>query len=116
MGDGIRLHIAGDLLTYRLSGRVTIEHVEEDIKAFKVLCLSSDRKFNLLLDLRRSEFDGLPTHKKWSEFVHGPYLKRHVQKTAIVNDESESFNQEREWFESDQLKFFTHGTLALNWL
>jgi hypothetical protein len=105
---------------HRVAG--TIDHQQAERGAAEALRLvqqlsSQHGPLNLVLDLREKHFEDLQAHRAWSQgFARNPALHGHVQRVAIVGDDTPAFRAEREMLQTERVGFFVDVEDAQAWL
>ena len=105
---------------HRLSGRVSRKEVTDGtIEAMSVVksIVDKNEQFDLILDMRGYILDNLNAHRLWTlDFKEQKILQEHAKRVAIVGDNTETLETEKEMMESATLKFFTELDAAYYWL
>ena len=108
------------IIIHRLTGMLTKSNaLTGSDKAISVVkdALKKRKLVHLIIDVKDYIFNDLEAHRIWAlNFKENEIITGNVAKVALVGNDVPKFQAEKEYMESETLRFFTDREIALVWL
>ncbi len=105
---------------HRITGQINTEEVKIGIDELVEILDKAVQKqgtINLVINAKGVSFAGLIAHRTWSQGLDNfPTIREKINYCAFVLDDSPNGRVEKEFMDSERLKFFFDVDEAINWL
>jgi hypothetical protein len=107
-------------LIHRITGEINTEEVKIGIdELVKILdkAVQKHGTINLIINAKGVNFASLIAHRTWSQGLDNfPTIREKINYCAFVLDDSPNGRAEKEFMDSERLKFFFDFDEGINWL
>ncbi len=106
-------------IMHRITGNIDVEEVKysiDDANEATNKIIDKYGRFNLLIDLRGISFTDLASHKTWKIWLQNRLITEKVSYVAIVLVYSPQTKAEKEFMETETVKFFFDLNEGIDWL